>query len=72
MMVGEIGQKDKEAANVQVTFKALVPVVLQTPEKRKKMEEDLERIGCADLLTKPWSLKDEGLVRNYFSEPQTS
>ena len=30
---------------------------------RRELEEDLERIGCAGLLNKPWSLKDEGLVR---------
>ena len=30
---------------------------------RQELEEDLERIGCLGLLNKPWSLKDEGLVK---------
>ena len=63
MMAGEIGRKDKGAVNVQISLKALVPVVPQTPTGRRELEEDLERIGCADLLNKPWGLKDEGLVK---------
>ena len=34
----------------------------QTLVGRQELEEDLERIGCASLLNKPWSLKDKGLV----------
>ena len=62
-MAGEIGRKDKGAVNVQISVKALVPVVLKTPIMRRELEEDLERIGCAGLLNKPWNIKDEGLVR---------
>ena len=62
-MVGEIGWKDKGSVNVQISLKALVPVVPKTPTARQKLEEDLERIGCAGLLNKPWNVKDEGLVR---------
>ena len=35
----------------------------KTPTARRELEEDLERIGCAGLLNKPWNIKDEGLVR---------
>ena len=62
-MVGEIGRKDKGSVNVQISLKALVLVVLKTPIARRELEEDLERIGCAGLLNKLWSVKDEGLVR---------
>ena len=62
-MAGEIGWKDKGAINIQVSLKASVPVVLQIPTGRRELEEDLERIGYTGLLNKPWSLKDEGLVR---------
>ena len=62
-MVGEIGRKDKESVNVQISFKVLVPVVPKTPTARRELEEDSERIGCAGLLNKPWNVKDEGLVR---------
>ena len=62
-MVGEIGRKDKGSVNVQIPLKALVPVVPKTPTARKKLEEDLEKIGCFSLLSKPWNVKDKGLVR---------
>ena len=62
-MVGEIGRKDKGSVNVQISLKALVPVVPMTPTARQELEEDLERIGCAGLLNKPWNVKDKGLVR---------
>ena len=63
MMLGEIGRKDKEAVNVQISLKALVLVVPKTPTARRELEEDLDRIGCASLLNKPWNIKDKGLVR---------
>ena len=62
-MVGEIGRKDKGSVNVHISFKALAPVVPKTLTARWELEEDLERIGCAGLLNKPWNVKDEGLVR---------
>ena len=62
-IVGEIGRKDKGFVNVQISFKALVPVLPKTPTARRELEEDLERIRCADLLNKLWNVKDEGLVR---------
>ena len=62
-MAGEIGRKDKGAVNVQISLKALVLVVPKIPTARQELEEDLERIGCAGLLNKPWNIKDEGLVR---------
>ena len=62
-IAGEIGKKDKGAVNVQISFKALVPVVPKTPIARRELEEDLGRIGCVGLLNKPWNIKDEGLVR---------
>ena len=62
-MAGEIAQKDKGVVNVQISLKALVPVVPMTPTRRRELKENLERIGCAGLLNKPWSIKDKGLVR---------
>ena len=68
MMAGEIGRRDKGAVNVQISLKALVPLVLQTLTGRRELEEDLERIRCVGLLNKPWSLKDEGLVKELVLE----
>ena len=62
-MVGEIGRKDKGSVNVQISLKALVPVVPKIPTVRRELKEDLERIGCAGLLNKPWNVKDKELVR---------
>ena len=63
MVLGEIGRKEKGSVNVQISLKVLVPVIPETPTARQELEEDLERIGCAGLLNKPWNVKDEGLVR---------
>ena len=62
-MVGEIGRKEKGSINVQVSLKAIVPVIPKTPIARWELEEDLTRIGCVGLLNKLWNIKDEGLVR---------
>ena len=62
-MVGEIQRKEKGSVNVQVSLKAMVPVIPKTPTARRELEEDLMRIGCVGLLNKPWNIKDEGLVR---------
>ena len=63
MMAGEIERKNKGAINVQISLKALVTVVPKTPMARWELEEGLDRIGCVGLLNKPWSIKDESLVR---------
>ena len=62
-MVGEIERKEKGSVNVQVSPKAMVPVISKTPIARRELEEDLTRIGCVSLLNKLWNIKDEGLVR---------
>ena len=62
-MVGEIGSKEKGSLNVQISLKAMVPVIPKTPIARQELEEDLTRIRCVGLLNKPWNIKDEGLVR---------
>ena len=62
-MVGEIGRKEKGSVNVQVSLKAMVPVILETPIERRELEEDLTKIGCIGLLNKSWNIKDKGLVR---------
>ena len=62
-MVGDIGRKEKGFVNVQISLKAMVPVIPKTPIARRELEEDLMRIGCVGLLNKLWNIKDEGLVR---------
>ena len=62
-MAGEIGRKEKGSVNVQISLKALVPVIPKTPTARQELEKDLTRIGCAGLLNKLWNIKDKGMVR---------
>ena len=62
-MVREIRRKEKGSVNVQISLKALVPVISKTSTARWELEEDLTRIECASLLNKPWNIKDEGMVR---------
>ena len=41
----------------------LVLVVSRAPKNHAKLEEDLKRIGCHELLTKSWNLKGENMVQ---------
>ena len=46
-----------------LTLRSVVPAIPKEPRERVHLEEDLTRIGCIGLLSKPWSVKDEGMVR---------
>ena len=41
----------------------VVLAIPKEPGERAYLEEDLTRIGCIGLLNKPWSVKDERMVR---------
>ena len=71
-MVGEIGKKHNRAVNVQISLKALILVVPKTPIARRELKEDLDRIGSAGLLNKPWNIKDEGLMRETVAVPSAT
>ena len=46
-----------------LTLRSVVPTIPKEPEEKVHLEEDLTRIGCIGLLSKPWSVKDERMVR---------
>ena len=46
-----------------LTLRYVVPAILKEPGERAHLEEDLTRIGCIELMSKPWSVKDERMVR---------
>ena len=46
-----------------LTLRSVVPAIPKEPGERAYLEEDLTRIGCIGLLSKLWSGKDEGMVR---------
>ena len=44
-------------------LRSVVSTIPKERGKRAYLEEDLTRIRCIGLLSKPWSVKDEGMVR---------
>ena len=46
-----------------LTLRSIVPAIPKEPGERAYLEEDLTRIGCIGLMSKPWSVKDEKMVR---------
>ena len=46
-----------------LTLRSVVPAIPKEPGERAYLEEDLTRIGCIGLLSKPWTVKDEMMVR---------
>ena len=46
-----------------LTLRSVVPAIPKEPGERAYLEEDLTKIGCIGLLSKPWTVKDERMVR---------
>ena len=46
-----------------LTLRSVVPAIPKEPGERAYLEEDLTRIGCIGLLSKPWTVKDERMVK---------
>ena len=44
-------------------LRSVVPAIPKEPGERAYLEEDLTRIGCIGLPSKPWMVKDEEMVR---------
>ena len=44
-------------------LRSVVPAIPKEPGERAFLEEDLTRIGCIGLLNKPWTVKEEKMVR---------
>ena len=44
-------------------LRSVVLAIPKEPSERAYLEEDLTRIGCIGLLSKPWTVKDERMVR---------
>ena len=42
---------------------SVVPFILREPGERVHLEEDLTKIGCIGLISKPWTVKDKKIVR---------
>ena len=46
-----------------ITLRSIVPAIPKEPGDRAHLEEDLTRIGYIGLLSKPWSVKDERMMK---------
>ena len=46
-----------------IMLHSVVPLILREPRERAHLEEDLTRIGCIGLISKPWTVKDKKMVR---------
>ena len=46
-----------------LTLRSVVPAIPKEPGERAYLEEDLAKIRCIGLLSKPWTVKDERMVR---------
>ena len=46
-----------------LTLRSVVPAIPKEPGERAHLKKDLYRIGCIGLLSKPWAVKDERMVR---------
>ena len=46
-----------------LTLRSKVLAIPKEPGERAYLEEDLTRIRCIGLLSKPWTVKDERMVR---------
>ena len=53
-------------------LRSVVPAIPKEPGERAYLEEDLTRIGCIELLNKPWTVKEEKMVRELIVGAQTS
>ena len=59
--------KDRHMAPMMVKtplmLRSVVSAIPKEPGERAHLEEDLTKIVCIGLLSKPWSIKDERMVR---------
>ena len=50
-------------SRVPIALHSGVMVILREPGERTNLEKDLTRIECIRLISKPWIIKDEKMVR---------
>jgi hypothetical protein len=56
-------EKAKQEFPGSISLRMVVPGVPTSEEEKAHLEEDLTQMGCQGLLARPWSLKDEEIVR---------
>ena len=57
-----------EREQVPISLKNVSPTIPKRESKLKKLIEDLSRMGCEGLLTKPWNFQAEATLREFLFE----
>ena len=50
---------------VHVSLRNVTPVIPVNEEVRGMLKSDLEDLGCAGLLERPWNLKNEDFIQQF-------
>jgi hypothetical protein len=51
------------AEEYSIKVKAITPRYPETDSEMVQLEEDLDRMGCLNLLRRPWGLKSEYMIK---------
>ena len=51
------------AEEYSIKVKAITPCYPETDSEMVQLEEDLDRMGCLNLLRRPWGLKSEYMIK---------
>ena len=49
--------------DVHVSLRNVTPLILVNEGERDMLKSDLEDLGCAGLLERPWNLKNEDFIQ---------
>ena len=52
--------------------KPLIPAIPPNDKEFGKLKEDLQAMGCAGLLARPWNVQSEDTLREFFVQKRQS
>ena len=61
-------REEDKIKQVPISLKNVSPTISKTVAELKELIEDLTRMGCEGILSKPWSLRSEGMLREFLFE----
>jgi len=61
-------QEENEVEQVPIPLKNVSLAISKNDSKLKELVEDLTRMGCEGLLSKPWNLRSETTLREFLFE----
>ena len=60
---------EKDVLHISVLTQVVVLGIPRLLKERKNLEKYLKKMGCQELLARPWNLKDQGFVRELIMRP---